>query len=486
MNLNLIWRTVPACTVMAVTALSFGCSHRAADNPAQTPPGPAVSLVPTLSGFTPVQGTGGTVNTVVTLTGTNFTGAATVSFNGVPDPAFTVLSPTTIVASVPLGATTGSITVLTPGGTAVSATPFTVRFGAELIVRSSENLSSHAAVLALVQGAVANHVQTLVIAAKQDEDDEFASGTVFYNSSLAPAAFPGFDALQDVLTEAHKAGLLVKAWMPQFHDQVAFQKNAAWAMQALVGGSVVDYTGSVDANGNPVTDFFVNPCSPDVQAYELALVKELVTNYAIDGLVLDWLRYDGWNMDMSPASIAAFQTVYPGEDPTALDFTNTDLTTNTGLAHWQTWRTGQLGTYVAGLRTAVKAIKPNLPLGVFILPPEFVEVGQDAAQFKASLDFISPMCYLEDWGDTPDWVYNTCIAQTLAKVGPGVEIVPALDCYLDAQPSDPTAGFVTSEQYWAVNAGIRSQVSGVKTLNYFLYGTWTQPTLNRVDALRQF
>jgi hypothetical protein len=65
------------------------------------------------------------VGTLVTITGTNFTGATSVTFNGT-SATFTVNSATKITATVPTGATTGKITVTTPSGTATSATDFTV------------------------------------------------------------------------------------------------------------------------------------------------------------------------------------------------------------------------------------------------------------------------------------------------------------------------------------------------------------------------
>jgi uncharacterized protein (DUF2141 family) len=68
--------------------------------------------VPTLTSLSP---TSGPVSTSVTLTGTNFTGATGVRFNGTLT-AVTVTSATTATASVPAGATTGSVTLTTPGG----------------------------------------------------------------------------------------------------------------------------------------------------------------------------------------------------------------------------------------------------------------------------------------------------------------------------------------------------------------------------------
>src|SRR5207247_51525 len=77
---------------------------------------------PTITSFTP---TSGPVGTSVTISGLNFTGTTAVKFNGTTA-SFTVTSDTAIQATVPTGATTGTLSVTTPGGTATSATPFTV------------------------------------------------------------------------------------------------------------------------------------------------------------------------------------------------------------------------------------------------------------------------------------------------------------------------------------------------------------------------
>ena len=80
---------------------------------------------PTITGFTPARGAPGVV---VTISGDNFTRDATVQFNGVEVEAskVTVDPPTQIRATVPPGAATGPITVVTPGGTVASTDPFRV------------------------------------------------------------------------------------------------------------------------------------------------------------------------------------------------------------------------------------------------------------------------------------------------------------------------------------------------------------------------
>ena len=67
----------------------------------------------------------GKVGAVVKILGTNLTGATSVSFNGTAA-GFTVVSPSLIATTVPVGATNGTIQVTTPGGTLASNLAFRV------------------------------------------------------------------------------------------------------------------------------------------------------------------------------------------------------------------------------------------------------------------------------------------------------------------------------------------------------------------------
>jgi uncharacterized repeat protein (TIGR03803 family) len=79
-------------------------------------------VTPQITSFDP---TSGPVGTSVTITGVNLAQTTQVTFNGLRA-TFTVDSDTQVTATVPSGATTGKIAITTPGGTATSATNFTV------------------------------------------------------------------------------------------------------------------------------------------------------------------------------------------------------------------------------------------------------------------------------------------------------------------------------------------------------------------------
>lgn len=339
-------------------------------------------------------------------------------------------------------------------------------FVTEIIVRTVENFKNHSDVVKFMKSAALRHVSVINLNVKEDEDDTVPSGYVFYDSDIAPIAqgYAQFDALADVIAEAHARNIQVRAWIPQFHDKAAFDQNASWRMMALHNGQVVPFTGS---NGN---EYFVNPIHPDVQAYERSIIREIVSNYDIDGVVLDWLRFDDYNMDMSNYTRQIYSSAF-GYDPITIDFTTDNIHRN----QWNDWRTTQIANYVRDVESDIESLVPDLFTGVYILPPEFVEVGQDVEKFKDYVDFISPMAYFADWDFEPSWVYNNTgiLAQTKTKIGTK-EIIPGLDVWW------------SNAEYHQIYAGIRNQQSEVQNLSFFLYGKWTDNDLKKIDNRRSW
>jgi hypothetical protein len=96
---------------------------------------------PTIAGFSP---TSGSVGTPVVIMGTGLTGASAVEFNATNQPTYTVTDDSHISTSVPAGATSGAITVTTPGGSVTSTASFTVTAGSpiqHIVVLYQENHS---------------------------------------------------------------------------------------------------------------------------------------------------------------------------------------------------------------------------------------------------------------------------------------------------------------------------------------------------------
>ena len=110
------WQTTD---YMQYAMLNTDGTHRAVCNAMQAW---SAATAPGIVSFSPASSAAGTA---VVVTGTNFTGATVVSFNGTAA-NFTVNSATQITATVPANATTGPIIVTTADGPVVSAASFTV------------------------------------------------------------------------------------------------------------------------------------------------------------------------------------------------------------------------------------------------------------------------------------------------------------------------------------------------------------------------
>ena len=95
-----------------------------------------ILATPTITSFAP---TSGAVGATVVITGTSLTGTSAVSFHGIPAVSFTVDSATQVTATVPAGASTGPISLTTPGGTTASATNFVVQHARDVSLTLAGN-----------------------------------------------------------------------------------------------------------------------------------------------------------------------------------------------------------------------------------------------------------------------------------------------------------------------------------------------------------
>jgi uncharacterized lipoprotein YddW (UPF0748 family) len=316
--------------------------------------------------------------------------------------------------------------------------------------------------VALIDLAGRHNVGVINLAVKQDEDDEIPSGLVFYASEIAPraAGYKTFDVLKAVIEAARPRGIKIRAWVPQFHDQVAARANPGWQMQIHESARTKPYYGGTKK------EYFVNPLSAAVQDYQRSIVAEIARNYAVDGIVLDWLRFDDYNMDLGDETRARYKAQF-GYDPVTINFSSD----NPLRTQWNAWRTAAIARYVESVRQAVDGIKPGLDLGIYILPPEFVEVGQDAAQFSKHVNFLAPMVYFDDWGYPISWVHTNVLPQTREKAK-GVAVVPVMD----TDWSDSAYGEILTH--------LRKDYPEISTLSWFVYGLWTAETFQRIDMLR--
>ena len=309
-------------------------------------------------------------------------------------------------------------------------------------------------------------VSTVHLITKQDEDDTIPSGTAFYQSTIAPVwrGADGWDPLRVAVEEAHKRGIKIYAWMPQFHDQVAARAHPEWEMQVAKGGVAIKFS-------ETSSSWFVNPIDPEVRDYERSLVEEVLTNYEVDGIDLDWVRYDNQNMDVGPVSRAAAEAEI-GIDPLTLNF-DAGLR-DPDVVRWQVWRSAIIAEHVASIRASLNQIRPAAHLAAFVLPQSFWEVGQNLALFANSLDEVEPMCYWRDWGYPPSWVVTDCLQTVdarIAKAHAKTVVIPTIGA---DEPADETATVLADLKR------VRPNLIGIA---WFSYDAWSRVKMSEATAL---
>jgi uncharacterized protein (TIGR03437 family) len=141
-------------------------------------------------------------------------------------------------------------------------------------------------------------------------------GNSFYLKSLEPPVrdpgySPDFDALADVISKAHTAGIEAHAWLvicPAGSD--AEMKADPRHILNTHGPSAAgrDNWMALDNTGKAFdgSNYSLDPGHPDAAAYIADVVEHLVENYAVDGIHFDYVRYAGNTWGYNPVSVERF------------------------------------------------------------------------------------------------------------------------------------------------------------------------------------
>lgn len=209
------------------------------------------------------------------------------------------------------------------------------------------------------------------------------SGTAYYNSSYEPygsyagGAYPGFDPMAYAIEEAHKRGLEFHAWFNVFSTSSTAPGTPAnlhpeWICR--------------DQSGSPMTtSIALSPGLQAVREYTTNVAMEIVRKYDIDGLHLDYVR---WNEFTSSAASKEFEKIQAEQkllDGEITDAQIEELTNNlagrylydvehpysagipSGFSSWEEWWRWSVTEFVKTLHDSIQAVKPYVRLSVAAL-----------------------------------------------------------------------------------------------------------------------
>lgn len=178
------------------------------------------------------------------------------------------------------------------------------------------------------------------------------TGDAYYNSHIEakdPSLPENYDPLDYIIRKAHSEGIKVHAWvnvcriwrgktLPQDPKHVV-NLHPDWLNK--------DSTGSRMASEG----IFIDPGVPDARDYVVSVIKDIVINYDVDGIHLDYIRYPGKDWGYSQVALERFaKQTGMTEKPAFNDPT------------WCKWRRGQVTALVSEIRKTVKKIKPGVKL----------------------------------------------------------------------------------------------------------------------------
>ena len=242
------------------------------------------------------------------------------------------------------------------------------------------------------------------------------SGTAYYQSSYEPWGYyagyqyPGYDPLEYAIEEAHKRGLELHAWFNVFQTSSTYPGTPAAGHPEWI---------CRDQNGITMTSYrSVSPGLEEVRNYTINVAMEIVRNYDIDGLHLDYIR---WNEHTNTAR----QIVEPIMELQRKDgmISNQDLQNlnnnpsgrylydyshpfSSGIPDnfdsWESWWRWSVTTFVETLHDSIQSVKPHVRLSAAVLGKYnwsgwqgYGTVYQDGAKWynEGSIDHIMPMSY---------------------------------------------------------------------------------------------
>ncbi len=263
------------------------------------------------------------------------------------------------------------------------------------------------------------------------------SGLVIYPSKIAPRLLewrgkkidPNHDRLKIFIEEGHKRDLKIMAAFFVFSEGRHIYKvgpiytnHPEWQAQILTKDGIKPIT---EVPGKTAK---VNPSNPDIQKYELSIIEEVIKNYAVDGVILDGVRYDSLYTDFSDISKKEFikYLLANGKKTDALRNwpgaimewgpKPADIKKGSLYDDWLLFRAKTIYDFMVKARKLVKDTNPKLAFGDYAGAwyPSYYEVGVNWGSQKYSppkdwapkgwgkygyaelLDFFCAGCYFND------------------------------------------------------------------------------------------
>lgn len=235
----------------------------------------------------------------------------------------------------------------------------------------------------------------------------------FYNSKYEPwsqyltgtrGKDPGYDPLAFAIEEAHKRGIELHAWLNPYRYETSGVTHAS-----------SDYIKANHPNWllkyNEVT--ILDPGNPEVRTYIIDVVKDIVENYNVDGIVFDdyFYPYEGTsNQDAYSQALYKPQTQNVGDwrrenvnifiADTYKMIQETKETVKFGVGPFGIWGANQAVANEYGIEYLNTSGATNPYNSIYCDPIKWMK--------EKNVDYITPQCYWPST-NTASWGYSTLV-----------------------------------------------------------------------------
>ena len=322
----------------------------------------------------------------------------------------------------------------------------------------------------MISMAVAGNYNAIIPEVLAYHDDVSGSHGAYWESDIvarSPFVTGGFDPLAYMVQQAHANGLEIHPWMVAYRTCSAWPPSGNDTLAAHPEWLMVP-SGSIGTIAPVGSVYTLDPGAAGAQEYLISIVKELVTNYEIDGIHWDYIRYTqtdaGYPADLSypKSGLARFQEIYNRAD-----------VPSTGDSQWNDFRRRTITELIRRCQVEVQAIASN-PRQPLRHSASLIAWGDAPANFEDARAYYEVFQNWREWMERGyldtgipmnyDREYNTDQAQWFRN-WVDAEIVWSYDRQLVAGPGiymNTMADSITQILY-ARNAG----ADGISTYSYW-------------------
>ncbi|MBN2571940.1 MAG: family 10 glycosylhydrolase [Ignavibacteriales bacterium] len=235
------------------------------------------------------------------------------------------------------------------------------------------------------------------------------NGSVLFKSSYEPFAqfivrpvdsVALYDPLDYTIELARKKGIEIHAWLNVYNCMASGNEDLLQSPKHVMNRHPEWVIKNFRDNA---TTYWTDPGLPEVKNYLISLITELVQNYEIDGIHLDYLRYPGMDFD-DDYSYSVYGSGMNKSD----------------------WRRQNINKFIEELYTQIREINPTVKIGVAPIGiykniegargmESYYEVYQDTRKWLQNgwVDYAVPQLYW-DFENNPkfdiiakDWINNS-------------------------------------------------------------------------------